>query len=173
MFRDWSQFYLLAGSAAAVLIGLVFVVVTLMQDRPRSSVLHGSKLYMGPVVLHMSFVLVLSGAALIPGVDAGAFALATCIIALWGLARGIYTIVGLLRIWAPGSNAVHWSDIWYYGAIPVALYVAMGLVSAAFWIGAKWAADGTAIVITGLVMVSIRNEYDLVTWLAPKRDDKA
>jgi len=45
MFEGWGEFYLLAGSAAAVLIGLIFVVVTLMQDRPRSSVLNGSRLY--------------------------------------------------------------------------------------------------------------------------------
>ena len=44
MFDEWGEFYLLAGSAAAVLIGLIFVVMTLMQDRPRSSVQAGSKL---------------------------------------------------------------------------------------------------------------------------------
>ena len=33
MFEHWSEFYLLAGSAAAVLIGLIFVVISLMQDR--------------------------------------------------------------------------------------------------------------------------------------------
>ncbi len=42
MFEGWGEFYLMAGSAAAVLIGLIFVVVTLMHDRPRSSVLSGS-----------------------------------------------------------------------------------------------------------------------------------
>ena len=62
MFDGWSEFYVMAGSAAAVLIGLIFVVITLMQDRSRSSVLAGSKIYMGPIVLHMSFVVVLSAA---------------------------------------------------------------------------------------------------------------
>jgi hypothetical protein len=47
MFEGWGEFYLMAGSAAAVLIGLLFVVLTLMHDRPRSTVLMGSKLYMG------------------------------------------------------------------------------------------------------------------------------
>ena len=46
MFEGWGEFYLLAGSAAAVLIGLIFVVVTLMQDRPRSAIMAGSRLYM-------------------------------------------------------------------------------------------------------------------------------
>ena len=170
MFHDWSEFYLLAGSAAAVLIGLVFVVVTLMQDRPRSSVLNGSKLYMGPVVLHMSFVLVLSGAALVPGIDGRQFATVAWIIALWGAARGINSTIGLARLWTPG-NEVHWTDIWFYGVIPSALYVAMGLVALGFWTNSGWAADGIAAVITGLILLSIRDEYDLVTWLAPKRDD--
>jgi hypothetical protein len=43
MFEQWGEFYLLAGSAAAVLIGLIFVVVTLISDRPRSRVLAGSR----------------------------------------------------------------------------------------------------------------------------------
>ena len=43
MFEGWHEFYLMAGSAAAVLIGLIFVVISLMQDRSRSSVLSGSR----------------------------------------------------------------------------------------------------------------------------------
>src|SRR6476469_8101961 len=61
MFDQWGEFYLLVGSAAAVLIGLIFVVISLMQDRSRSTVLTGSRLYMGPIVLGVSFVLVQCG----------------------------------------------------------------------------------------------------------------
>jgi len=78
----------MAGSAAAVLIGLIFVVISLMQDRSRSTVLAGSRLYMGPIVLGVSFVLVLSAAALTPGMSAGWFAFISGAIALWGLVRG-------------------------------------------------------------------------------------
>ncbi|HET9352495.1 MAG TPA: hypothetical protein VFO32_00705, partial [Sphingomicrobium sp.] len=74
MFEHWGEFYLLTGSAAAVLIGLQFVVVTLMQDKPRSTMLSGSKFYMGPVILHVSFVLVLSAAALMPEISHRDFA---------------------------------------------------------------------------------------------------
>jgi hypothetical protein len=171
MFRDWSEFYLLVGSAAAVLIGLVFVVVTLMDDRPRSSVLYGSQLYMGPVVLHMSFVLVVSGAALAPGITPSRFALLAAVISLWGFGRGVFSIVGLTRLWKDKAAHVHGSDIWYYGVIPCILYIAMAGVAAAFWAGAGWSTYGLAAVIAGLVLISIRDEYDLVTWLAPRSDD--
>src|SRR2546423_6563066 len=146
MFERWDEFYLLAGSAAAVLIGLIFVVMTLMQDRPRSSVLAGTRLYMGPVVLQVSFVLVLSAAALVPGIDARPFA-ATCAgVAIWGAVRGVMSAVGIAAIKDP---EVHWTDKWFYGVLPTALYVALAVMAWAFWVGQPWAAIGVAVVITG------------------------
>jgi hypothetical protein len=170
MFEHWSEFYLLAGSAAAVLIGLIFVVMTLMQDRPRSSVLAGSKLYMGPVVLQVSFVLVLSSAALVPEISGAAFAGVCAGVALWGFARGVISLAGLAVI---KDREVHWTDKWFYGAIPMALFAALAVVAWAFWSGQSWATAGAAAVITGVLLLAIRNEWDLVTWLAPRDDDDA
>jgi len=170
MFKDWDEFYLLAGSAAAVLIGLIFVVMTLMQDRPRSSVLAGSKLYMGPVVLQVSFVLVLSAAALVPEITRAAFAAVCAAVALWGFARGVMSLVGIAVIRGP---EVHWTDKWFYGAIPAALFAALAVVAWAFWSGQGWAPTGAAAVITGILLLAIRNEWDLVTWLAPRADEDA
>jgi hypothetical protein len=170
MFSDWSDFYLVVGGAAAVLLGMIFVVVTLMHDRPRSAVLYGSKLYMGPIVLHMCFVLVLSAAALTPGMSSRAFAIIAGAAALWGAARGIYSVVGLMRLQRIGEDEVHWTDTWYYGAVPLVLYAALAAVAAAFWRGTEWAPDGVGAVIVGLLLLSVRDEYDLVTWLAPRRD---
>jgi hypothetical protein len=168
MFEAWDEFYLLAGSAAAVLIGLAFVVVTLMQDRPRSSVLSGSRLYMGPVILHVSFVLVLSAAALVPGITAGEFAAISGGVALWGLVRGLLVIRGIGAL--SGADKPHWTDIWFYGAIPAFLYLLLAAASSAAWWEWTWATRGIATLITALLLVCIRNEWDLVTWLAPRPD---
>ena len=166
LFEGWGNFYLLAGSAAAVLIGLIFVVVTLMQDRSRSSVMAGSRLYMGPVVLQVSFVLVLSAAALIPGIQRQPYAIATMVVALWGLLRAVQSAVGIRLL----KEEVHWTDFWFYGVIPTILFLALVLVGWAFWSGADWAARGVALAITALLLLAIRNEWDLVTWLAPRPD---
>lgn len=168
MFRDWSDFYLFVGSAAAVLIGLIFVVISLMQDRSRSSVLAGSRLYMGPIVLSVSFVLALSGAALAPGIDETRFAVIAGIIALWGMARGVMSTRGM---WQLGSgNEVHWTDAWFYGIIPSLLYVALGVVAYAIESGLTWAPEGLALVVMAILLCAIRNEWDLITWIAPRRD---
>jgi len=170
MFEHWGEFYLLAGSAAAVLIGLIFVVVTLMQDRSRSSVLAGSKLYMGPVVLQVSFVLVLSAAALTPEISAEEYATVAAAVALWGLYRGVQSIVGINAL--TGEDKPHWTDVWFYGAIPTVLSLGLAVVSWGFWRAAEWAVFGVATVTTAILLLAIRNEWDLVTWLAPKADDK-
>lgn len=168
MFEHWGELYLVAGGAAAVLIGLIFVVVTLMQDRPRSSVLAGSKLYMGPVVLQVSFVLVLSLAALTPGISPGAMAAVSAAVALWGLVRGAQSILGIRRLRT--TEDIHWSDLWFYGVIPTALYLVLALVSLGSWRASEWAVYGVAAVSTAMLLNAIRNEWDLVTWLAPRAD---
>jgi hypothetical protein len=168
MFEGWSEFYLLAGSAAAVLIGLIFVVISLMQDRSRSSVLAGSRLYMGPIVLGVSFVLVLSAAALAPGLSRGEFAAIAGAVALWGLFRGVWSFVGIRRRLTSGE--VHWTDPWFYGLIPGATYLGLGVVAFAFWRGCPLAHYGIAVATTAILLSAIRNEWDLITWIAPRAD---
>jgi hypothetical protein len=166
MFEGWGEFYLLAGSAAAVLIGLIFVVISLMQDRSRDSVLAGSKLYMGPIVLGVSFVLVLSGAALAPEMDRDRFAAIAAVIAVWGLARGLMSTVGIARL----KEEVHWTDTWFYGIAPSALYVALAAIAFAVWQGWDGCLDGVAAIVVGLILLAIRNEWDLITWVAPRSE---
>ena len=164
MFEGWGEFYLMAGGAAAVLIGLIFVVISLMQDRSRESVLGGSRLYMGPIVLGVSFVLVLSAAALAPGVDGPTFAAIGLGVALWGLIRGLMSIAGIRKL----GQEVHWSDVWFYGVVPSAIYLAILGVAWGFWSGADWALKALAAVVTAMLLLAVRNEWDLITWIAPK-----
>jgi hypothetical protein len=166
MFEGWENFFLMAGGAAAVLIGLIFVVISLMQDRSRSQVLAGSKLYMGPIVLGVSFVLALSAAALTPGIGRCAFAAITGAIALWGLVRGVISTIGISQF-----TKVHWTDVWFYGVYPIGIYLALGIIAFAFWMGWWWAKNALATVITLGLLLAIRNEWDLITWITPRGED--
>lgn len=164
MFDDWHEFYLMAGGAAAVLIGLIFVVISLMQDRSRSSVLTGSRLYMGPIVLGVSFVLVLSAAALVPGMKPATMAPIAAVVAAWGLIRGLMSTVGIARL----KDEVHWTDVWFYGFIPSVFYLALGVLALGFWIDWSHAREGLAAFVTLGLLLAIRNEWDLITWIAPR-----
>lgn len=168
MFDGWENFFLMVGGAAAVLIGLIFVVISLMGDRPRDSVLAGSRLYMGPIVLGVSFVLAMSAAALTPGITRSAFAGITTIIATWGLVRAVMSAWGIARLNRIGDEKVHWTDVWFYGVFPVLTYLALAVDTVAFWEAWPSARYGLAIIITIDLLLSIRNEWDLITWITPR-----
>ena len=123
---------------------------------------------MGPIVLGVSFVLVLSAAALTPGIDPDEFAAVAGTVALWGLVRGIISTVGIRRIMK--DPEIHWTDIWFYGIIPTVTYLALGIVAFAIWTGAPWALDAAAAMTIAILLSAIRNEWDLITWIAPKSD---
>jgi hypothetical protein len=171
MFEGWDDFFLMAGGAAAVLIGLIFVVISLMGDRSRSTVLTGSKLYMGPIILGVSFVLALSAAALTPGIRPCVFAAITAVLSIWGLVRGVMSSVGIGRLCRIAGDEVHWTDLWFYGVYPSMLYAALGIIALAFWMDWWWAHYGLAVVITFGLLLAIRNEWDLITWITPRGHD--
>lgn len=169
MFDGWTNFFLLVGSAAAVLIGLIFVVISLMQGRSRSSVLAGSRLYMGPIVLGVSFWLALSAAALAPGITPPVFAVIAAVIAIWGFGRGVISTLGIGAL-RTSNDAPHWTDVWYYGRLPSAVYLALAIAAIAIWRELWWAKDWLGTVITSGLLLGIRNEWDLITWITPRKD---
>lgn len=54
---------------------------------------------------------------------------------------------------------------------PSAVYVALGLVALAFWKQWSWAYFGLAAVVTVMLLLAIRHEWDLITWIAPQRHE--
>lgn len=165
MFERWHDFYLMIGSCAAALIGLMFVVMTLTVGHDRNQAEQGKHLYSSPIVLHLAVVLALSGAALAPGIDARSFALAAGAIGLLGVAIGIRSAVGIAR-WsgAPSSGF----DMFWYGAAPAIVYAGLVGAAVAMLRSSSWSAEAIAADLMALLLVSIHAEWDLVTFLAPK-----
>ena len=56
----WESFYLIVGGAAGALIGLQFVVITLVAERPPEGAAEASAAFASPTVMHFSAVLVLA-----------------------------------------------------------------------------------------------------------------
>jgi len=166
MFAGWDTYYQMTGEAAATLTGLLFIVATLSAGRPTSGLSQGMRLFTTPTVFHLVSVMVVSALAIAPRA-AGA---APCaIMAIWTGGSLIYvalTAVGLARV----KNPTHWSDVWCYGAAPLVIYLALAVASAAAWDGMRYAADLLALGLLSLLALTIRNAWDLVTWLAPRRD---
>jgi hypothetical protein len=168
MFHGWDNFYFLIGSAAAGLIGLLFVVVTLTAGSERSQASRGASLYLTPTALHFAVVLSISAVAVMPRLAVSTAAAVFGLGALVGFANAIRACIGI-RTPRPEMETAHWSDFWLYGGVPATIYLGLGVASVALWAGADWAVPASAALLLVLLLVGIRNAWDLVTWIAPKR----
>lgn len=165
MFERWDSFYLLVGGAAGALIGLLFIVATLARGRDRDSALYGASIYMTPVVQHLALVLVVSALATAPGLPTTA---AAAIIGLCGLTGVVIAgrVAYHLRF-AETFKDAHWSDIWLYGAAPLAADLLLAAsAAAALLASAQTAAGLVAASLVLILLLAIRNAWDMVTWIS-------
>ena len=167
MFQGWDNYFTLTGTASAGLIGLLFVVVTLTAGFERAKALRANAIYMTPNMVHFAVVMVTSAIAVAPGVPAPVAALILAGAALAGLGNAARTSHGIYGL-HQSNDPPHWSDIWCYGAAPAALYLALLGAAAAVWMQARLAVPAIAVLLMILMLVAIRNAWDLITWMAPR-----
>ena len=166
MFEGWDGFYLLIGSAASGLIGLLFVVTTLMSGIERPRALQAASLYTSPILFHFAVVLVISALTAVPRLPSTVVGLIIGGCALVGMIYALRTASRLHN--RASSSEAHWSDFWCYGVAPAAVYVGLGAAAAGIWVSPRAAAYGVAPALLAVLLISIRNAWDMVTWLAPR-----
>ena len=168
MFNAWHDFFLLIGTAAAALIGWLFVVATLTSGSPdRDRAAHGLRVYSTPTVFHLAMIVLISAIALMPSVSVFAVAGAAAVAAAIGLPYCAY--VG--REIRSGRIGSHKADVWLYGvatAIVYAVLLAAGIGLGARCPAAPWMLAGG---LLALQLLSIHNSWDLVTWMAPRANN--
>jgi hypothetical protein len=166
LFHGWDNFYFMMGSAGAGLIGLLFVVITLTAGFERTRALRGSQLYLTPNMVHFANVLVVSAVAMAPGLPAPVVAGLIGLVALTGLARAIGSSIGI-RASRTDDPPPHWSDFWFYGVAPGVVYVAILVAAGGICRQTAWAPYLMATMLLTLMLLAIRNAWDLITWIAP------
>ena len=171
MFERWHDFYILVGSAAGALIGLLFIVVTLTAgsaDRERA--LRGSSLYMTPAVVQFTAALLISAIAAAP---ISPITVRLLLLVL-GLATSLYAAINVVRMFgAEDFKPTHWSDPIWYAIAPLMGYLALVAADVIGWL---WPTDwplAVGVMAVVFLLCGIRNAWDLVTWIAPGRPEAA
>jgi hypothetical protein len=165
MLAHWENFYLVTGGAAGALIGLMFVVVSLTSNVELERALRGAAIYMSPTIHNFASVLALSAAATAP-IPPRMLAAVLAVAAVAGAAASSRP-AWLLRPWLDHISA-HWTDFWWYGMVPLAAYVALAATAAAFAWGASCAPFLFAVITVVVLMLAIRNAWDLIIWVTPR-----
>lgn len=158
----WENFYVILGSSAGALIGLQFVVVTLMGERPgRQDMELAGAAFGTPTVVHFCVVLLLSAVINIPWRAAMPAAIIWGITGAFGIGYIAVTIrrMRIQRLYKPTRD-----DWWFYAILPLVGYV---VLTASAWVARTDLSDALLMVAGSAVMLlllSIRNSWDSVTY---------
>ncbi len=165
MLEGWSDFFLMLGSSGAALIGLMFVVITLTANKADRA---GVDLYSSPIVAHFAACFVISAAAMAHGIPLCGFGAIVAAVGLLGILVALRVLLGMRRDDIP---VPHWSDPWCYGVAPLALYIALVVAGWLVSGGKEWTVALVGSLAVVLLLVAIRNAWDLLTFLAPEAQE--
>lgn len=158
----WENFYVIVGSSAGALIGLQFVVMTLIANRPgiRGRPEAGAA-FATPTIVHFCAVLLLAGIQTAPWRWVGALAVLWCVLGLSGLA---YEIIVARRMRKQIAYAPEFEDWLCHVVLPFAAYASLagsGSVARGHLRGASFVVAASALL---LLFVGIHNAWDAVTY---------
>lgn len=163
---EWETFYVITGSSAAALTGLMFVVVALRTEARVEEAEGGVRAFGTPTVVHFCAVLLLAAILSIPGQSASSLALCVGGAGLAGLALSAWVVVQARR---QRSYAPVPSDWIWHVVLPLVAYAA--LVAAAVELSRRPAAalDVVAAAALLLLFLGIHNAWDAAVWIAARR----
>ncbi len=155
--ESWHDFFVLVGTAGATLLALLFVAVSLGAGFLSESRADATRAFFSPVVIHFSAIFFLSAIALVPGHRPIFFAIVIGGCALAGLTLALFTTIQLMRHdWTRYKE-----DHIAYGLLPTISYAALLLAAELFWTENAFAVDVLAGALLVLLLVNVRNAWDL------------
>jgi hypothetical protein len=163
----WDNFYVIAGSAAAGLTGLTFVVITLAADANRVRE-EGLRCFVTPTIVHFGVVLALSAFLSMPNQSHTSLSLAFGAIGLGGLAY-VGSIAAGIR--ALQSDYVPAREDWIWNAIlPAIVYGSLLAMALLIWRQPSASLYGVAAAIMLLMIAGIHNAWDIAVWNTTRKE---
>jgi hypothetical protein len=156
--EHWGDFYLLIGTAAAALLALLFVAVSLGTGYLTEQKATATRTFFSPIVIHFAVVLFLAAIALVPSHHRLFFVVLIGGTGLVGLIVSAVTTVQLLR----NNWTRYLVDRLGYGLLPAMAYIALLVAAAMMQGGHEFSLDTFAGALLLLMMVNIRNAWDLM-----------
>jgi hypothetical protein len=165
----WETFYVIVGSSAAALTGLMFVVIALIKesDIPRSS---GTVAAFGtPTVVHFCAALVVAAVLTAPWRTPTNVAAAVGIVGAAGL---IYTLMVVQRARKQTSYQPVIEDWLFHTAFPITAYAAILIAAAILRRDPEHSLFGIGAAVLALVLIGIHNSWDTVTYVTVARPEQ-
>ena len=161
LLAGWDNFFVIAGSSAAALTGLTFIVITLVGGSGRVNP-HGLKVFITPTIVHFTVVLGFSAFLSMPHHTQLSLCVSFAVAGILGL---IYigtiaaSIRGMTKTYAPLQEDWIWNVI-----LPVIAYGTWLAAAVFIWRRPNASLYGIAAVFVLLMLIGIHNAWDIAVW---------
>jgi hypothetical protein len=166
----WTNFYLVTSAAAATLVGLLFVVITLAADRVTAKETGKISLYLTPTVVFFASVLFLAAVLTFPTQSRASAAACCCLGGVAGIGYALSTLHG-----SRGDNRFFEPrDVIQYVVLPVAAYGLLIGGGVLLMHAPERALTLVAVGMLAFIALALRNSWsiavEIVSWHPSKRD---
>ena len=168
--RDWQTFYFLVGGAAAGLVGLTFVAITVGSGTINRQNVAGLRTFVNPSLIHFIYVLVTSAVLVIPTVTRTHLG---ALLVLAGLISAGRAFITLPFIWEQYTrHVVDMHDWAWYFVAPVLSYLMYAGTGVGLLRGVGGVLDVLAWASILLLVAGIRNTWDMVLWFMMSKQEQ-
>jgi hypothetical protein len=158
----WENFYVIIGSAAAALTGLMFIVITLIAGMGKRRSSSGIGTYSTPTVVHFCVALALAAILSAPW---PAFWEASPPLGLAGLGGLIYSVIIFWRLRRQHDYQPVIEDWLWHVALPLTAYIAIVIAAILLPSHPTPALFVIAAMMMLFLFIGIHNAWDIVTYL--------
>jgi hypothetical protein len=159
---EWESFYVIVGSSAGALIGLQFVVMTLIAEMPPHRVAEAGATFATPTIVHFGSALLLSALLSAP------WQAITFVTALWaflGLSGAVYAVIIARSMRVQTVYRPLFEDWLFHFVLPLAAYATLVILAFAAKAHTREALFGVGAAALLLLFVGIHNAWDSVAYL--------
>ena len=167
MLHGLDNFFIMAGTAAATLIGLLFVAITLGAGLSTPQGLNATRAFLTPTLILFGGVLFQCLAALAPWPSAWPVGIILGLCGLAGLVNQVYVILKQFKV---NIATLDWLDWALFSAVPALGYASLIAGAAGLIAERSFAPYAIAGAITLLLFAGIFGAWDLTLWIARNRD---
>jgi len=158
----WENFYVIVGSSAGALIGLQFVVLTLIADRPNiRAAAQAGHAFATPTIVHFGAVLLLAGILSAPWQEVAPVAFLWGLLGLTGI---VYAAVVVRRMRRQVAYKPVFEDWLFHVLLPFVAYTTLAVSAFATRSHLHEALFGIGAAALLLLFVGIHNAWDAVTY---------
>jgi hypothetical protein len=166
----WENFYLIIGSSAAALTGLMFVVITLTAENREEDATGAMDAFASPTVLHFCAVLLVAAILTTPGHTTASLSFSLGVCGVGGIVYSAQIIVRMRRLMRGNSTYTPVrSDLIWHCLLPLIAYMCLLGAAAVVWASAEAALYSVAAGALLLLYIGIHNAWDAATWMAVHR----